>query len=81
MQDRIATRSCGTVSADRQKAMSGREFVQGLADGTPPLNTLAQTLRYDVTEPETGRVVVTAEPGGIHLNPFPVQPMGATSQG
>ena len=59
----------GTVSADRQKEMSGLEFVQGLADGTPPLNTIAQTLGYDVTEAKSGRVVVTAEPSGAHLNP------------
>jgi uncharacterized protein (TIGR00369 family) len=69
MQDRIATKSYGTVSAARQKEMSGLEFVKGLADRTLPLNTLAQTLRYDVTEAESGRVVATAEPSGIHLNP------------
>jgi uncharacterized protein (TIGR00369 family) len=49
--------------------MSGLEFVQGLANGTLPLNTIAQTLGYDVTRAENGRVVVTAEPSGIHLNP------------
>jgi uncharacterized protein (TIGR00369 family) len=59
----------GTVSADRQKQMSGLEFVQGLVDGTLPLNTLARTLDYDVAEAVSGRVVVTAQPGGIHLNP------------
>src|SRR5258708_16619137 len=69
MQDRIATKSYGTVSATRQKEMSGLEFVKGLANGTLPLNTLAETLRYDVTEAESGRVVVSAEPGSIHLNP------------
>jgi uncharacterized protein (TIGR00369 family) len=65
----IANKTYGTVSADRQKEMSGLEFVQGLVDGTLPLNTIAQTLRYDVTEAVSGRVVVTAEPGDIHLNP------------
>jgi uncharacterized protein (TIGR00369 family) len=59
----------GTVSANRQKEMSGLEFVQGLADGTLPLNTIAQTLGYDVAEAVSGRVVVTAEPRDIHLNP------------
>ena len=59
----------GTVSADRRKEMTGLEFVQGLADGTLPLNTIAQTLGYDVTEVTSGRVVVTVEPSGIHLNP------------
>jgi uncharacterized protein (TIGR00369 family) len=49
--------------------MSGLEFVQGLVDGTLPLNTIAQTLGYDVSEAVSGRVVVTAEPSGSHLNP------------
>jgi uncharacterized protein (TIGR00369 family) len=49
--------------------MSGLEFVQGLTNGTLPLNTIAQTLGYDVSEAENGRVVVTAEPGGNLLNP------------
>jgi uncharacterized protein (TIGR00369 family) len=62
-------RAYGTVSADRRKQMSGLEFVQGLADGTLPLNTIARTLGYDVTEAASGRVVVTAEPNGDHLNP------------
>ena len=65
----IASKTYGTVSADRQRQMSGLEFVQGLVDGTLPLNTIAQTLGYDVTEAASGRVVVTAEPGNIHLNP------------
>jgi len=69
MHRSTATKTYGTVSADRQKEMSGLEFVQGLADGTLPLNTIAQTLGYDVTEAESGRVVVTAEPSGAHLNP------------
>jgi uncharacterized protein (TIGR00369 family) len=65
----IASKSYGTVSAETQKQMSGLEFVQGLVDGTMPLNTIARTLGYDVTEAVSGRVVVTAEPSGIHLNP------------
>lgn len=69
MPSRVASRTYGTVSADKQKAMSGLEFVQGLASGTLPLNTMAQTLVYDVTEAVSGRVVVTAMPNGAHLNP------------
>jgi uncharacterized protein (TIGR00369 family) len=49
--------------------MSGLEFVQGLASGTLPLNTIAQTLGYDVSKAESGRVVVTAQPSDRHLNP------------
>src|SRR6202048_2641144 len=69
MASRIGNRTYGTVSVDRQKEMSGLEFVQGLADGTLPLNTIARTLGYDITEAESGRIVVTAEPRDIHLNP------------
>jgi len=49
--------------------MSGLEYVQGLADGTLPLNTIAQTLGYDVVHAESGRVVVTVLPTDAHLNP------------
>ena len=69
MQDRVTSKTYGTVSADRQKEMSGLEFVQGLVDGSLPLNTMAGTLGYDVTEVTSGRVVVTATPDGSHLNP------------
>ena len=31
---------------------------------------MAQTLDYDITEAENGRVVVTANPKEIHLNPW-----------
>ena len=63
------TKTYGTVSADRQKAMSGLEFVQGLIDGSLPLNTFARTLGYDIVEAENGRVVITAVPNDTHLNP------------
>jgi uncharacterized protein (TIGR00369 family) len=49
--------------------MSGLEFVQGLVNGTLPLNTIAQTLRYDIAAVESGRVLITAEPKETHLNP------------
>src|SRR5207244_400496 len=47
----------GIVDDDRQRAMSGLEFVQGLVNGTLPLNTMAQTLGYDIVEVSKGRVV------------------------
>jgi hypothetical protein len=55
--------------------MTGLEFVQGLVDGTLPLNTIAETLGYDITQAEIGRVIITAEPNDTHLNP------GATVHG
>ncbi len=69
MPGRIDNKTYGTVGADRRKEMSGLEFVRGLVDGTLPLNTIARTLGYDVTEADSGRVVVTAEPNDTHLNP------------
>ena len=70
MSSRTVSKSYGTVSSDRQREMGGFEFVQGLADGTLPLNTMAKTLGYDVTEVVKGRVVVTCKPNDAHLNPF-----------
>jgi uncharacterized protein (TIGR00369 family) len=69
MPGRAASKTYGTVAADKQKQMSGLEFVQGLVEGTLPLNTIARTLGYDVIEAANGRVVVTAEPNATHLNP------------
>jgi uncharacterized protein (TIGR00369 family) len=65
----MTTKTYGTVSAERQKQLTGLEFVQGLARGALPLNTIAQTLGYDVVEAESGRVVITLSPTGAHLNP------------
>lgn len=65
----MITKRYGTVEAERQKQMSGLEFVQGLAAGTLPLNTIAQTLGYDVVAAENGRVVIALVPTGAHLNP------------
>lgn len=59
----------GTVSADRQRALAGLEFVSGLASGALPLNTMARTLGYDVKEAESGRVVIVATPDDTLLNP------------
>ena len=69
MPSGVASKTYGTVPADVQQKMTGLEFVQGLVDGTPPLNTIAQTLGYDITEAESGRVSITAEPRETHLNP------------
>src|SRR5436309_12162830 len=62
-------RKYGTVSAPSSAKMSGLEFVQGLANGTLPHNTMAGTVGYEIIEAEKGRVVVTALPSDTHLNP------------
>jgi uncharacterized protein (TIGR00369 family) len=69
MSGNIPPKTYGTVSAPRQKEMTGLEFVHGLASGSLPLNTIARTLGYDVTEAEHGRVVIVAEPNDTLLNP------------
>ena len=52
MRSRIVARTYGTVGAEARKEMTGLEFVQGLANRTLPLNTIAKTLGYDVIEAE-----------------------------
>ena len=59
----------GVVDDEQKRAMSGLEFVQGLVDGTLPLNTMAQTLGYDIVEVAKGRVVAAVEPHAGHRNP------------
>ena len=54
----------GVIDDDQQRALSGLEFVQGLVDGTLPLNTMAETLGYDIVEVAKGRVVTAATPRG-----------------
>jgi len=66
----MVTKTYGTVSVERQKKMSGLEFVQGLASGALPLNTMAQALGYDIVEAEKGRVVITIVPTSAHLDPW-----------
>ena len=66
----MAGRIYGTIGPEQQKAMSGLEFVQGLASGALPLNTIAEILGYDVVEAESGRVAITLNPTDAHLNPW-----------
>jgi uncharacterized protein (TIGR00369 family) len=69
MSDAPRTRTYGTVSSDQQKQMTGLAFIQGLAAAALPLNTIARTLGYDVTEAGHGRVIVAAIPNDTLLNP------------
>jgi uncharacterized protein (TIGR00369 family) len=59
----------GVIDDNQRRAMNGLEFVQGLVDGTLPLNPMAQTLGYDIVEASKGRVVAVAEPHAGHRNP------------
>ena len=59
----------GVVSGDQQRTMSGLECVQGLVTGPLPVNSMAETLGYDIVEVSKGRVVAAAEPHAGHRNP------------
>src|SRR5215813_10873430 len=69
MTESLVWKRFGVIDDDQQRAMSGLEYVQGLVDGTLPLNTMAQTLGYDIVEVSKGRVVAAVEPHAGHLNP------------
>jgi uncharacterized protein (TIGR00369 family) len=59
----------GIVRIEDQQEMSGLEFVEGLVNGTLPLNTMAETLGYDVVDASKGRVVTAAVPHAGYRNP------------
>jgi uncharacterized protein (TIGR00369 family) len=59
----------GIVASDEQRGLSGLQFVEGLVDGTVPLNPMAETLGYDIVEAAKGRVVAAAIPREGHRNP------------
>jgi uncharacterized protein (TIGR00369 family) len=59
----------GVIDDNQRRAMNGLEFVQGLVNGTLPLNPMAETLGYDIVEASKGRVVAAAEPHAGHRNP------------
>jgi uncharacterized protein (TIGR00369 family) len=69
MMEFAVAKRFGVIDTDRQRSMSGLEFVEGLVNGTLPLNTMAQTLDYDIVEVSKGRVVAAAIPHEGHRNP------------
>jgi uncharacterized protein (TIGR00369 family) len=69
MTENTNTKRHGIVGPAEQAGLGGLEFVQGLVDGTLPLNSMARTLGYDIVEASPGRVVVAATPTDELLNP------------
>ena len=65
----MTEKSYGVINPERQREMTGLEFVRALVSGELPLNTMARTLGYDIVEADEGRVVITAMPSADHLNP------------
>jgi uncharacterized protein (TIGR00369 family) len=69
MMKRSGEKRYGVVSGEQQRAMSGLEFVQGLVSGALPMNSMAETLGYDIVEVSDRLVAIAAEPTAAHLNP------------
>jgi len=65
-----AHKTYGTITPDRLRELTGLQFVEGLADGTLPLNPMARTLGYGIVQAEKGRVVIAAMPREDHFNPW-----------
>jgi len=65
-----AQKTYGTIATGRLRGLTGLQFVEGLGNGTLPLNPMARTLGYDIVQAEKGRVVIAAIPGEDHLNPW-----------
>jgi uncharacterized protein (TIGR00369 family) len=65
----VVEKRFGVIDSGQRRSMNGFAFVEGLVNGTLPLNTMAQTLGYDIVEVSKGRVVVTAVPHEGHRNP------------
>ena len=65
----MATKAYGTVSAEQQKSMSGLEFVRPCQRSVASQH-LRKDLGYDVADAESGRVAITLDPTGAHLNPW-----------
>lgn len=51
-------------------ALSGLEFLQGIADGRLPAPPIAQTLKFSLTEVSLGRVAFQAKPDISAMNPI-----------
>lgn len=69
MTESAGRRHFGVIDVRTQRDISGFEFVEGLVNGTLPLNTMAETLGYDIVEVSKGRVVAAAVPHEGHRNP------------
>ena len=69
MSEAVSGKRYGIVSPEDRRRLDGLQFVNGLVDGSLPLNTMARTLGYDIVEAAMGRVVVAATPTAEMLNP------------
>jgi uncharacterized protein (TIGR00369 family) len=65
----FGSKTYGILPLAQQLEFTGFQFVQGLADGSVPLNTMAGAMSYDIASAAEGRVLVTGTPRSEYLNP------------
>jgi len=58
-----------TEIAQPRRVMSGLEYMRKLVAGELEASPMARLLNIRIVDVEVGKVVVTAEPTGAHLNP------------
>jgi uncharacterized protein (TIGR00369 family) len=69
-RSRTATWDDPRVSAAAARAMAGRAFLEGIAQGKIPAPPVMRLLNVGFGELEEGRVVFTLEPAEYHYNPI-----------
>lgn len=69
---RKRTATPGLPDPAKVRALSGLEFLQGIASGTIPDPPIGRTLDYYLLEVERGRAVFQGMPGFAHYNPIAV---------
>ncbi|SRR5258706_10151255 len=60
----------GVVPVETLKALSGLEFMRGIADGRLPRPPISELMGFDAAEVEEGRIVFLGTPGPQHCNPI-----------
>jgi uncharacterized protein (TIGR00369 family) len=70
MNDKPAGKTHGTIPLETLKALSGLEYLQGIAAGRYPAAPFAGLLGFDYMEVHDGRVVFGGTPGPQHYNPI-----------
>jgi len=60
----------GVVPVETLKALSGLEFMRGIADGRLPRPPISELMGFDAAEVEEGRIVFLGTPGPQHYNPI-----------
>jgi uncharacterized protein (TIGR00369 family) len=60
----------GVVPVETLKALSGLEFMRGIADGRLPRPPISELMGFVAAEVEEGRIVFLGTPGAQHYNPI-----------